>query len=151
MHMFRASWRRRHPRPTAVPAPTPTGSATRREPGDGPLWRIRTTVTDVPGRLAALCAALGDSDVNIVAIHVRVNARGPAGTVVDDLVVLAPPDLPPERIALAVGAGGGTGAEVWPYDGKDPLDVPTPSWAAGPSPEDLSRPGRLAAARRTRL
>jgi hypothetical protein len=139
--------RMRHWRQRAAARP----SSADQNAGDGMLWRIRATVADMPGRLAALCLALGELDVNIVAIHVRSNARGSEDAVVDEFVVMAPGDVTATEITGAIAAGGGRSTEVWPFDGQDLLDVPTPSWAAAPSPTDLSAPGSLAAARRTRL
>ncbi len=115
------------------------------------MWRIRTTVADAPGRLGALCLALAERDVNIVAIHVRPHTRLLPDSVVDEFVVIAPGALDAGQIALAMTVGGGVDTEVWAFDGDDLLDVPTPAWAAGLSPRDLSSPGLLAATGRTRL
>jgi hypothetical protein len=103
--------------------------------GDGRMWRIRTTVTDTPGRLAALCTGLAALDVNIVAIHVQpLDARPLPDAVVDELLVMAPGDLGEAQLAAAIASRGGIGTEVWPYQGEDLIDVPTPSWAADRAP-----------------
>jgi hypothetical protein len=132
---------------------TPTSAASSsaaQNAGDGVLWRIRTTVVDAPGRLAALCRGLADLEVNIAAIHVRPQSRPVTGAVVDEFVVIAPGGLTADRISAAIAAGGGIGTEVWLFEGDDLHDVPTPSWAT-PSPTELSSPGSKASARRTRL
>ncbi|MEZ0066282.1 GNAT superfamily N-acetyltransferase [Streptacidiphilus sp. MAP12-20] len=85
------------------------------------LWRVRATVTDAPGSLAALCRALADIPVNIVSMQ----AHPLAEETVDEFVVRAAPELAPQELSRAVVAAGGT--EVWleRADAHDLVDVPT--------------------------
>jgi hypothetical protein len=85
------------------------------------LWRIRTTVHDTPGSLAALCGSLSRLKVNILAIDLS-----PLGeTVADELVVAAPAHLAAPDLVTAVNSGHGT--EVWisRADTRDLTDLPT--------------------------
>jgi hypothetical protein len=85
------------------------------------LWRIRTTVHDTPGSLAALCGSLSRLKVNILAIDLS-----PLGeTVADELVLAAPADLAAPDLVTAVNSGHGT--EVWisRADTRDLTDLPT--------------------------
>lgn len=71
-------------------------------------WRLRFTVTDRPGRLAAAAAALADLGVNILSLDVHVVS---ATEVIDEATVSLPPwlDVPAVEFALH-----GTGAmDVW--------------------------------------
>jgi GNAT superfamily N-acetyltransferase len=71
-------------------------------------WRLRFTVTDEPGRLAAAAAALGDLGVNILSLDFHVVS---ATEVIDEATVSLPPwlDVPAVEYALH-----GTGAiDVW--------------------------------------
>lgn len=71
-------------------------------------WRLRFTVTDEPGRLAAAAAALADLGVNILSLDVHVVS---AIEVIDEATVSLPPwlDVPAVEHALH-----GTGAiDVW--------------------------------------
>lgn len=106
----------------AVPAASaPQGDAA--EPGSGtePLWRIRVTVADTPGSLAALCRALAELSVNIVSMQAHPLAAG----TVDEFLVRAPRHLAADALARALVAAGGT--EVWleRADAHDLVDVPT--------------------------
>lgn len=71
-------------------------------------WRLRFTVTDEPGRLAAAAAALADLGVNILSLDFHVVS---ATEVIDEATVSLPPwlDVPAVEYALR-----GTGAiDVW--------------------------------------
>jgi N-acetylglutamate synthase-like GNAT family acetyltransferase len=138
-------WSHRHPHAPPGPAPgdiastsgadtgaphssAPHGSG---EPGGAPvsalppqeqaLWRIRTTVPDAPGSLAALCRGLADLPVNIISMQ----AHPLAEVTVDEFVVQASAQTPAHEISRAVVAAGGT--EVWleRADAHDLVDVPT--------------------------
>ncbi|MBF9070083.1 GNAT family N-acetyltransferase [Streptacidiphilus fuscans] len=90
-------------------------------PEEVALWRIRATVTDAPGSLAALCRALADIPVNIVSMQ----AHPLAEETVDEFVVRAAPELAAQELTRALVAAGGT--EVWleRADAHDLVDVPT--------------------------
>ncbi len=68
--------RRRH---TESPAPESV-------PGAGTLWRMRTTVQDAPGSLAALCTALAGQRVDILSLQTHPLADG----TVDEFLLRAP-------------------------------------------------------------
>jgi N-acetylglutamate synthase-like GNAT family acetyltransferase len=82
------------------------------------LWRIRTTVRDTPGRLAAVCAALAERDVNILSVQ----AHQLADAVVDEFLVSAPPSA---DLASAARRAGGTDTRIEAADAHDLVDVPT--------------------------
>ncbi|MGY0232302.1 ACT domain-containing protein [Longispora urticae] len=92
-------WAHRHVRAPRTPAAT----------GDT-LWRIRTTVADSPGRLAALCTGLAELDVNILTIQVH-----PLGDkVIDEFLVVAPGAVTGPALVGMVTARGGMGTHVEP-------------------------------------
>ncbi|MDG4865597.1 GNAT family N-acetyltransferase, partial [Streptomyces sp. T-3] len=66
---FHTWWARRHshapPHAPKVPEPPAGAPAT----GATTLWRMRTTVRDEPGSLAALCAALAELSVDILSLQ----------------------------------------------------------------------------------
>ncbi|MEU2513967.1 GNAT family N-acetyltransferase [Streptomyces syringium] len=127
---FHTWWARRH-HPTPPPAgdePRGTGSA----PASGPhrpqaeagattLWRMRTTVRDEPGSLAALCQALAHHRVDILALQTHPLADG----TVDELLLRAPAALPPGVLTHAVATGGGSGTWLERADAHDLVDAPT--------------------------
>ena len=125
-------WSHRHPHAPPGPAPGDIVSGSSGRTASGPavpplppqeqaLWRIRTTVPDAPGSLAALCRALADLPVNIVSMQ----AHPLAEVTIDEFVVQAGADLPAPEISRTVVAAGGT--EVWleRADAHDLVDVPT--------------------------
>lgn len=106
----------------AKPVPVPAG---RREPdGDEQetaLWRVRTTVRDTPGSLAAVCAALAHSGVDIVTLQTHPLAEG----TVDEFLLRAPGSLPAAALAVTVGTAGGTDTWLERADAHDLVDAPT--------------------------
>ncbi len=106
----------------AEDAPVPVG---RREPEDGEretaLWRLRTTVRDAPGSLAAVCAALADSGVDIVTLQTHPLAEG----TVDEFLLRAPRSLPAAALAVTVGEAGGADTWLERADAHDLVDAPT--------------------------
>lgn len=75
---------------------------------DSRTWRLRFTVTDEPGRLAAAAAALADLGINILSLDFHLIS---ATEVIDEATVSLPPwlDVPAVEHALR-----GTGAtDVW--------------------------------------
>lgn len=110
-----------------VPAPAPTASS--QLPGlaggptgsDGRLWRVRTRVEDVPGRLAVLAGAFAATGANILALQVYPIAAG----VVDEFLVQAAADVTWRRLHAAVTAVGGTQVHVEAADVTALADVPT--------------------------
>ena len=130
-------WSHRHPHAPPGPAPGDIVSASDAEragpadpqaespaalpPQEQALWRIRTTVADAPGSLAALCRGLADLPVNIISMQ----AHPLAEDTVDEFVVQARIGTSAQEITRAVVAAGGT--EVWleRADAHDLVDVPT--------------------------
>jgi len=120
-------WSHRHPHAPPGPAPGDIRSDSDGEPvsalppQEQALWRIRATVPDAPGSLAALCRALADLPVNIISMQ----AHPLAEVTVDEFVVQASAQTPAQEISRAVVAAGGT--EVWleRADAHDLVDVPT--------------------------
>ncbi|GAA0356176.1 GNAT family N-acetyltransferase [Streptomyces blastmyceticus] len=125
---FHTWWARRHR--TAPPSPGETLAAARGEAGTAPssvtgqstaLWRMRTTVRDEPGSLAALCMALAHHRVDILALQTHPLADG----AVDELLLRAPDALTPAELADAAAAGGGSGTWLERADAHDLVDAPT--------------------------
>ncbi|MFF7678883.1 GNAT family N-acetyltransferase [Actinacidiphila glaucinigra] len=126
---FHTWWARRH-----VHSPPPAGSHARdrtTEPGessvaDGPdagttLWRVRTTVSDAPGSLAALCTALAGRNVDILTLQTHPLAEG----TVDEFLVRAPAALAPGELTRAAADGGGRDTWIERADAHDLVDTPT--------------------------
>lgn len=132
---FHTWWARRHghapptgdtgarPLPTQQQAgPSDQGSAT---PGPGAgestLWRMRTTVKDEPGSLAALCTALAGQRVDILSLQTHPLADG----TVDEFLLRAPGDLAGGEITRAVAVAGGSDTWIERADAHDLVDAPT--------------------------
>ncbi|GAA4609409.1 hypothetical protein BJY16_007311 [Actinoplanes octamycinicus] len=89
--------------------------------GDRNLLRLRTTLPDRPGSLAALSGQLARLDVNILAIQVHPNAH----SAVDDLLIAAPRAVTSQQVIAAVEAGGGTRTRAGHADAHDLVDPAT--------------------------
>lgn len=134
---FHTWWARRHSNapPSADPAasdPTPqaaTGStaATRAEVGSGSgsgdtvLWRMRTTVRDAPGSLAALCLVLARLRIDILTLQTHPLAEG----TVDEFLLRAPASLPAQELTRQISGAGGTSTWIERADTHDLVDTPT--------------------------
>ncbi|WP_151772201.1 GNAT family N-acetyltransferase [Streptomyces abyssomicinicus] len=134
---FQAWWTGRHgPRPPAGDTDTgarPSSSRGRRTGRPGPeplavaggapsaLWRMRATVRDEPGSLAALCARLAGLGVDIVSLQTHPLADG----VVDEFLLRAPGGVTAAELAAEVQRAGGW--DVWTErgDAHDLVDAPT--------------------------
>jgi len=113
-------------------APAPPGSDTGPRPpagdtdgltvdGTGTLWRMRTTVKDAPGSLAALCAALAGHRVDILSLQAH-----PLGEdTVDEFLLRAPGALGGAEITSAVRQAGGSATWIERADAHDLVDAPT--------------------------
>ncbi|MFJ6655604.1 GNAT family N-acetyltransferase [Streptomyces sp. NPDC091377] len=102
--------------PPASPAHEPGATGTART-----LWRMRTTVRDEPGALAALCAAFAGHRVDILSLQTH-----PLGTdTVDEFLLRAPERLGASGLTRAVALAGGTGTWVERADPHDLVDAPT--------------------------
>ncbi|WP_432010866.1 N-acetyltransferase family protein [Streptomyces cucumeris] len=103
--------------PTAAPAGAPATG----HPETTTLWRMRTTVRDQPGTLAALCAALAGYRVDILALQTHPLADG----TVDEFLLRAPESVAAAELTHAVGAGGGSDTWLERADAHDLVDAPT--------------------------
>ncbi|MFB7917301.1 GNAT family N-acetyltransferase [Streptomyces sp. NPDC056061] len=88
---------------------------------DTVLWRMRTTVRDAPGSLAALCATLARHRVDILTLQTHPPAQGS----VDEFLLRAPAALPAQQLSRAVSAAGGGSVRIERADTRDLVDIPT--------------------------
>jgi GNAT superfamily N-acetyltransferase len=89
--------------------------------GEVVLWRMRTTVRDEPGTLAALCTALAARQVDILSLQTHPLAQG----TVDEFLLRAPAEVAASDISRAVSQAGGTGTWIERADAHDLVDAPT--------------------------
>ncbi|WP_244202046.1 GNAT family N-acetyltransferase [Streptomyces diastatochromogenes] len=89
--------------------------------GAGTLWRMRTTVKDEPGSLAALCTALAGRRVDILSLQTHPLGDG----TVDEFLLRAPEALAGAEISRAVSLAGGTSTWIERADAHDLVDAPT--------------------------
>ncbi|WP_405917689.1 MULTISPECIES: GNAT family N-acetyltransferase [unclassified Streptomyces] len=85
------------------------------------LWRMRTTVKDAPGSLAALCTALAQRQVDILSLQTHPLADG----TVDEFLLRAPAGLATSEITRNVAQAGGTATWIERADAHDLVDAPT--------------------------
>ena len=124
-------WRRLHghapPVAESSPAPADDVRTDAAEavgaPEDTPttLWRIRTTVRDEPGTLAALCGALAGHRVDILSLQTHPLADG----TVDEFLLRAPAAVPADELKRSIAAGGGSDTWIERADTHDLVDAPT--------------------------
>ncbi|WP_432169699.1 N-acetyltransferase family protein [Streptomyces sp. 1222.5] len=112
----RQAARTRSAGPTGQP-----GASTDEVAGTGALWRMRTTVKDEPGSLAALCAALAEYRVDILSLQTHPLADG----TVDEFLVRAPSGLQAAELTRAVSLAGGRSTWIERADAHDLVDAPT--------------------------
>nr|WSY56637.1 GNAT family N-acetyltransferase [Streptomyces sp. NBC_00886] len=89
--------------------------------GAAALWRMRTTVQDAPGSLAALCTALAGRQVDILSLQTHPLAEG----TVDEFLLRAPGEVAASEITRAVSSAGGSGTWIERADAHDLVDAPT--------------------------
>ncbi|MER6126143.1 GNAT family N-acetyltransferase [Streptomyces sp. NPDC001795] len=127
---FHTWWARRHGHapPTSDTGARPPSEGQQAGPSetdaaDGPtaLWRMRTTVKDEPGSLAALCTALAGLRIDILSLQTHPLAQG----TVDEFLLRAQAQQEAAEITRAVSRAGG--AETWieRADAHDLVDAPT--------------------------
>ncbi|WP_426500364.1 N-acetyltransferase family protein [Streptomyces sp. D54] len=85
------------------------------------LWRMRTTVRDAPGSLAALCVALAGLRVDILTLGTHPLAQG----TVDEFLLRAPASLQARELSREIAAAGGTSTWIERADAHDLVDIPT--------------------------
>ncbi len=125
---FHTWWARRHshaPPPAdgdAVGGAGPDMASTEDDvPAETVLWRMRTTVRDAPGTLAALCTALARHRIDILTLQTHPLAEG----TVDEFLLRAPADLPAQQLTREIAAAGGTSTWIERADAHDLVDTPT--------------------------
>ncbi|MCD9145434.1 GNAT family N-acetyltransferase [Streptomyces albireticuli] len=117
---FHTWWARRPAVRKPAAQEAPSQKATAPEVGTA-LWRMRTTVRDEPGSLAALCLALARHRVDILALQTHPLADG----AVDELLLRAPETLTDAELKEAAAAGGGSATWLERADAHDLVDAPT--------------------------
>ncbi|MFJ3437391.1 GNAT family N-acetyltransferase [Streptomyces cyaneofuscatus] len=130
---FHTWWARRHsnappPEEPGASDPTPdevTGSIDGSGAGSGAgetvLWRMRTTVRDAPGSLAALCLVLARLRIDILTLQTHPLADG----TVDEFLLRAPASLPAQELTRQISGAGGTATWIERADTHDLVDTPT--------------------------
>ncbi|MGK3094167.1 GNAT family N-acetyltransferase [Streptomyces sp. WAC01490] len=140
---FHTWWARRHSNapPPADPAasdPTPVaaigstaateagseagaGAGSGAGAGETVLWRMRTTVRDAPGSLAALCLVLARLRIGILTLQTHPLAEG----TVDEFLLRAPASLPAQELTRQISGAGGTATWIERADTHDLVDTPT--------------------------
>ncbi|WP_413756180.1 N-acetyltransferase family protein [Streptomyces sp. MMBL 11-3] len=121
---FHTWWSRRHGHAPPVDGGGDTGArppAPERVAGESVLWRMRTTVRDEPGSLAALCAALAGLRVDILSLQTHPLAEG----TVDEFLLRAPAPVAAAEVTRAVALSGGSGTWIERADAHDLVDAPT--------------------------
>ncbi|MFJ3905596.1 GNAT family N-acetyltransferase [Streptomyces sp. NPDC090025] len=131
---FHTWWARRHSHaPPADPGGSGPGAPLPRDqrPADASapvaeatgtaLWRLRTTVADAPGSLAAVCAVLARHGVDILTLQTHPLAAG----TVDEFLLRAPAGLGSDLLTDAIAEAGGTDTWTERADAHDLVDTPT--------------------------
>lgn len=128
---FHTWWARRHSHaPPALTSDTAGGAQVAGPPelaarGDElfetSLWRMRTTVRDTPGSLAALCTALARHRVDILTLQTHPLAEG----TVDEFLLRAPTSLQAQQLTREIAAAGGSHTWIERADAHDLVDTPT--------------------------
>lgn len=134
---FHTWWARRHSHAPPAGAESDTGGTATSAGGSGAvrpadgtppvadpaataLWRMRTTVRDAPGSLAALCTALAHLRVDILTLQTHPLAEG----TVDEFLLRAPASLQTSRLAREIAAAGGESTWIERADTHDLVDTP---------------------------
>ncbi|WP_406264720.1 GNAT family N-acetyltransferase [Streptomyces sp. NBC_00191] len=128
---FHTWWARRHSHaPPALTSDTAGGAqvagatelaARGGELFETSLWRMRTTVRDTPGSLAALCTALARHRVDILTLQTHPLAEG----TVDEFLLRAPTSLQAQQLTGEISAAGGSSTWIERADAHDLVDTPT--------------------------
>ncbi|MFE4378661.1 GNAT family N-acetyltransferase [Streptomyces cyaneofuscatus] len=130
---FHTWWARRHsnappPEEPGASDPTPDevtglidGSGAGSGAGETVLWRMRTTVRDAPGSLAALCLVLARLRIDILTLQTHPLADG----TVDEFLLRAPASLPAQELTRQISGAGGTATWIERADTHDLVDTPT--------------------------
>ncbi|WP_406181006.1 GNAT family N-acetyltransferase [Streptomyces sp. NBC_01006] len=134
---FHTWWARRHshapPPPSTAPSdPAPGGTAGATSASGSAsesataattaLWRMRTTVRDEPGSLAAICSALAHHGVDILTLQTH---PLPEGGTVDEFLLRSPQQLASSELSRAIAGAGGHSTWIERADAHDLVDTPT--------------------------
>ncbi|MFF4102984.1 GNAT family N-acetyltransferase [Streptomyces sp. NPDC001903] len=133
---FHTWWARRHnshapppvstapsdPSPGAAPAASASESASESATATTSLWRMRTTVRDEPGSLAAICSALARHEVDILTLQTH---PLPEGGTVDEFLLRSPQQLASADLSRAIAGAGGRSTWIERADAHDLVDTPT--------------------------
>ena len=99
------------------------------------LWRVRTTLADRPGALAALARHCGERSVNILGLQIFPGVEG----VTDELVLSSPAGWTLAEVAALVESAGGTAVSVgrapsMPWSTVRPAtSTPYGAWCTAPT------------------
>jgi GNAT superfamily N-acetyltransferase len=124
---FHTWWARRH---SHAPPQAPPHSALAGSVGGGPavarpaatsLWRMRTTVRDEPGSLAALCATFAEHGVDILTLQTHPLTHG----VIDEFLLRSPAAFGAKELTREIAAAGGSDTWIERADAHDLVDTPT--------------------------
>lgn len=107
---------------TGPAAPGAQAAATGGASPHAVLWRMRTTVRDEPGSLAALCGALARSGADILTLQTH---PLPEGGTVDEFLLRAPRELPSAELTRSIARAGGHSTWIERADAHDLVDTPT--------------------------
>lgn len=127
---FQSWWARRHGHPppdttAGTDADTATGPSTGSgglvPSGETVLWRMRTTVDDVPGALAVLCGAMAGLRADILTLQTHPLSDG----TVDEFLLRTPGEMTSEQLTTAVAEAGGRDTWMERADAHDLVDAPT--------------------------
>ncbi|MFI6897617.1 GNAT family N-acetyltransferase [Streptomyces sp. NPDC050256] len=127
---FHTWWARRHshaPPPDAEGLAAPDAPAVQADASpdsaatETVLWRMRTTVRDAPGSLAALCIVLARHRIDILTLQTHPLAEG----TVDEFLLRAPASLPAAQLTRAISDAGGSSTWIERADAHDLVDAPT--------------------------
>ncbi|MFE5668703.1 GNAT family N-acetyltransferase [Streptomyces niveus] len=106
------------------PVATPTGTIEdlgTDADGATALWRMRATVRDAPGSLAALCTVLAGRRVDILTLQTHPLATG----TVDEFLLRAPASLTARQLSREISLAGGGDIWIERADTHDLVDAPT--------------------------
>ncbi|MCQ4079904.1 GNAT family N-acetyltransferase [Streptomyces sp. RB6PN25] len=125
---FHTWWARRHGHSPPGAGTAAAAAATSADPdpmraaaAETTLWRLRTTVRDAPGSLAALCGALASAQVDILTLQTHPLSDG----TVDEFLVRAPAPLTAQQLIRVVASAGGRDTWLERADAHDLVDTPT--------------------------
>ncbi|MER8008098.1 GNAT family N-acetyltransferase [Streptomyces sp. NPDC094149] len=121
--VFQTWWSRRHGHapPAGDTGARPLPTERQAGPDESVLWRMRTTVKDEPGSLAALCMALAGQRVDILSLQTHPLAEG----TVDEFLLRAPGGLMATELTQVVARAGGVDTWMERADAHDLVDAPT--------------------------